>query len=156
MREAVGEDGATALEELEPRRGLEVTAQHELQREGALVVARVVGEQQFLEARVAVVGDAVRLAGAPARLRGLALPRRREVAVEGAGGRDRDDGEARGDALDRPVAFETAERGVQRPVRDAPQRAEGFAEPLAQLVAVEWLFFQESEDGEVEHSLLLR
>ena len=91
VRETVGEDGATALEKLEPRGRLEMTAEHELERERALVVARVVGEEELLEPGVAVLGDAVRLARAAARLGALTLPRRREVAVERAGGRDRND-----------------------------------------------------------------
>ena len=49
------------------------------------------------------------------------------------------------------VAFEAAQRRVERAVRDTPERAQGLAEALAQLVAVEGLFFQQSEDGEVEH-----
>ena len=52
--EAVGERGAAALEELEPGGRVEVAAERELQREGALVVgAVVVGEEELDEQRVA-------------------------------------------------------------------------------------------------------
>ena len=50
-REAIGKGTAAALEELDPRGGVEVTAERELHRERALVVdgaGRVV-EQQLLE-----------------------------------------------------------------------------------------------------------
>ena len=89
-------------------------------------------------------------------LRALALPCRREVAVEGAGSGDRDHGEAGSDDLDRAVTFEPAQRRVERSVRDAPQRSERLTETLAQLVAVERLFLQESEDGQVEHDRCFR
>src|SRR6478609_424356 len=84
VREAVGEHGPTALQELEARGRVEMAAQHELERERALVVAGV-GEQELLEASVAALGDSVRLAGATARLRGHALAGGGEVAVERTG-----------------------------------------------------------------------
>jgi hypothetical protein len=41
--------GAPSFEQRDPCCGLEVTAEHELQREGALVVGRVVGEEELVE-----------------------------------------------------------------------------------------------------------
>ena len=148
--EAVGERGATALEQLQPAGRLEVPAERELQGEPAVVVARqVVGQQELGECGVAPVGEAVRLAGAPARLGATAQTGCGEVAGERAGGRDRRPGLV--DAFDRARPLQAAERRVQRAVRHAPQRTEGLPEALLQLVAVEGLLLQHSEDGELEH-----
>ena len=41
--------------------------------------------------------------------------------------------------------------GIERAVRDAPEEAEGLAEALLQLVAVERLLFEQAQDGDLEH-----
>ena len=56
-----------------------------------------------------------------------------------------------GHHLDRAVALEAAQGGIERAVRDAPEEAEGLAEALLQLVAVERLLFEQAQDGDLEH-----
>ncbi len=92
--EALGELRPAALEKREAGGGVEVTAERELQREGAVVVARLVGEQ-LGEQGAAAIGDRVGLAGAARRARAPALPGGGEVARERAGG---DEARARGPA----------------------------------------------------------
>src|SRR5205823_14115516 len=60
---------------------------------------------------------------------------------------------ARRHDLDRARPLEPAERRVEGAVRDAPEEAEGVAEALLQLVAVQRLLLEEAEDGEFEHAL---
>ena len=55
------------------------------------------------------------------------------------------------DLLDRAGALEAAQRRVERAERDAPQRAERLRQALLQLVAVERLLGEQSEDGELQH-----
>ena len=66
LREPLRELGAAAFEERDAIGWAEVPAERELQREGALVVGLVVGEE-LGEGRPARVGDPVRLAGAAGR-----------------------------------------------------------------------------------------
>src|SRR5581483_3655056 len=60
------------------------------------------------------------------------------------------------DDLDGPHPFEAGERGIQRPVRDAPDVAEGLAEPLLQLVAVEGGLRQQAQDRKFKHGHIYR
>ena len=55
------------------------------------------------------------------------------------------------DDLDGPVALEPAQRRIERAVRDPPEEAEGLAEALLQLVAVQRLLLEQAEDGELQH-----
>ena len=116
--EPVAERGPAALEQREPGVRLEVTAEDELQRERALVVGRVVGQEQLVETRLAAFGDAVRLAPATAGLARAPQPRGREVAVERPGRGDRAQGRGRLDDLDRALALEPAQSRVERSVGD--------------------------------------
>ena len=127
------------------RVGIEVAAERELQREGALVVAGVSSSSSScVEAGVAALGDAVGLPGAAARPCGApAQARRREVAVERAGGGDRRAPAVPGSTISiAPSRSSRRSAGIQRAVGDAPQRAERLAEALLQLVAVERLLLQ--------------
>ena len=52
------------------------------------------------------------------------------------------------------VVLEAAQGGVQGTVRNAPEGAEGLAETLLQLVAVDRRLLQVAQDGEFEHGVL--
>src|SRR5205807_8280538 len=56
-----------------------------------------------------------------------------------------------GDDLDRPRSLETAQRRIQGAVRAPPQEPEGLAQALLELVSVQRLLLQQTEDGEFEH-----
>ncbi len=55
----------------------------------------------------------------------------------------------------RPGRLEAGQSRVQRTERDVGEQAELVAEPAADLVAVQLLFVEQSEDGQVEHVRLL-
>ena len=121
----LGELGAAALEEREAGGGVEVAAERELHREGALVVGALVGEE-LGEQRPAAVGDAVGLAGPPAgRARRRMRAAARSPLSEPVGTKcpPRPGSAALVDLFDRAGPLEAAERRVQRAERDAPQRA---------------------------------
>src|SRR4029078_13737073 len=81
LPQRLGERGARALEESEPVRRAEVAAERQLQREGALVVGGLGGEE-LAEQLLARRGDAVRLAGAEPGAGPAADAGRGEVALE--------------------------------------------------------------------------
>ena len=66
-------------------------------------------------------------------------------------GADRSDVGGLVDLLDGAGTFEPPQRRVQRPERDAPERAERLGQPLLQVVAVQRLLGQQPENGELEH-----
>ena len=140
--------------------GVEVAAERELQREACARRRRLSSSaSSSCESRASPRGgDAVGLAGAAGRLGAAGAARAAARSpVERAGGRDRRRrAAARARRLSmRAVALEAAQRRVERAVGDAPERAERLAEALLQLVAVERLLLEQSEDGELEHVGLL-
>src|SRR5204862_1056809 len=75
-----------------------------------------------------------------------------QVAVERTGGDVAGDGELRGfGLLDRAGTLQAPQRRVQRSERDAPERAERLGQALLQLVAVQRLLGQQSENCELQH-----
>src|SRR5436190_20972933 len=111
LRQALRELRAPALEERDPCGRSEVAAERELQREGALVVVALVGEE-LIEELLARRRDAVRLARAQPGTRPPPDARRREIALEGTGRDDRGGRAVRLRRLDRTVALEAPERGI--------------------------------------------
>ena len=122
---------------------LEVPAERELQRERCARRRRSSSVSSSAKCARPCVGDPVRLAGprgrARARRRCRAAARSPSSEPVGTTGAGRLDGFG---LLDRAVALEAAQRGIQRAERDAPQRAERLAEALLQLVAVERLLLR--------------
>ena len=146
-----------ALEELQPGRRFEVAAEGELEGEGPVLVGARgrVGPEQLVEQGLAGGGDAVGLpgaaaAGAGAGGAGRRRPRRRSSRWPGWGS-PRPGGGRRVDDLDGAHPLQPGQGRIERPVRHAPDVAEGVVEPLLQLVAVEGELLQEPQDRQFQH-----
>ena len=156
--QAAGEGGPATLEELESPGGWQVATERHLEREGPVVGGRVLHEID--EQLLARLGETVRLPGPPGARRGRsrsARVRARKAAaspardpVRGAVAR-RSAARPRTDGVHRAGRLEPGERRVQRAERHRGLQAGEVADALAQLVAVQVLLVEESEDGEVDH-----
>jgi hypothetical protein len=156
--QTLGQLGPAPFEKGEPSGRIEVAAERELQGEGPFVVVALVGEE-LGEERPAGFGDAVGLAGPATRAgSGPAHASGGEIALERAG-RDKTAGRSVGgvalvfDFLDRTLALEALEGGIERAERDAPEGPHRVAQTRLQLVAMTRLLGEHPEDGQFQHVL---
>ena len=153
MEQALEQLRSTPLQHPQTNIRRQIPGEGQAQVEDTIVVTRVVlGRQELLEEGLAPLGNAVHLLAPAAPGRSFAGPEGGQLPAERAGQGDRRrDGIASFDSLHRAGALQAAKRGVQRPERHATAEAEPIRQPLLQLVAVQLLLLEESEDGQLEH-----
>ena len=142
----------------EPGVGGQVAGERQPQVEHPIVVARLaLGRQQLLEEGLTPVGDAVHLlAPAAAGSAGLAGPEDGQLAAERPGHRDRTAAglATASTALTAPARSRRPRAGYREPKETPLPKPERVGQPLLQLVAVQVLFLQQSQDGQFEHDVL--